>query len=248
MIAHLGFDLLAYLTTALLVWLTVRHLGSASRNLPEGYGTIYFTAASMGVITGSVLLGSANLWLAGVEAFLAKSVLGGLVGGVIAVELLKRRFRLQGSTGAVLVIGLCFGIAIGRVGCFYGGLEDQTYGIATSGRTLFGFHLDRLGVDFGDNQLRYPVQLFESASLALLGLVNVALLLLRPHWLMRHGFYLFCAFYAAQRFFWEFLKPYPTFVSGLNLFQLTCIGLLCYAFAMTLQPNTNMADRASTYG
>lgn len=191
--------------------------------------------ATSGVVLGSVFLGSANLYLAGVQPFLAKSVLGGLVGGVIAVELMKWRFNIRGSTGAVLVVGLCFGIAVGRVGCFYGGLEDQTYGVPTAGDTLFGFPLGRLGVDFGDGLLRYPVQLFESVTIALLGVVFTVLMIFRRQWMTTQGFYLFCGVYGLQRFFWEFLKPYPELVVGLNIFQLTCIGLVLYALLMAMR-------------
>jgi hypothetical protein len=40
------------------------------------------------------------------------------------------------------------------------------------------------------------------------------------------------AFYAAQRFLWEFLKPYATVIGPLNLFHLVCLALLAYAAIM----------------
>ncbi len=36
--------------------------------------------------------------------------------------------------------------------------------------------------------------------------------------------------YAAQRFVWEFLKPYPSVIGPLNVFHLIMIGLIGYAF------------------
>jgi phosphatidylglycerol:prolipoprotein diacylglycerol transferase len=45
----------------------------------------------------------------------------------------------------------------------------------------------------------------------------------------RTGFYLFVAFYALQRFGWEFLKPYGTIVGPLNLFHLLSLALVAYA-------------------
>jgi hypothetical protein len=38
--------------------------------------------------------------------------------------------------------------------------------------------------------------------------------------------------YAAQRFCWEFLKPYAPLLGPLNLFHLICLGLMGYAIWM----------------
>ena len=45
------------------------------------------------------------------------------------------------------------------------------------------------------------------------------------------GFYLFVGAYAAQRFLWEFIKPYGTVIGPFNLFHLICLGLLGYAWS-----------------
>jgi phosphatidylglycerol:prolipoprotein diacylglycerol transferase len=45
------------------------------------------------------------------------------------------------------------------------------------------------------------------------------------------GFYLFVGVYAAQRFLWEFIKPYGTVIGPFNLFHLICLGLLGYAWS-----------------
>jgi prolipoprotein diacylglyceryltransferase len=49
---------------------------------------------------------------------------------------------------------------------------------------------------------------------------------------IRSGFYLFAGWYAAQRFLWEFLKPYPAVIGPFNLFHLVCLAVLVYAAAM----------------
>jgi prolipoprotein diacylglyceryltransferase len=64
--------------------------------------------------------------------------------------------------------------------------------------------------------------------LAFLGLYLVALAR-RAAWTRGRAFYLFVLWYAAQRFVWEFLKPYPDLVGPLNLFQLLCLALILYA-------------------
>ena len=42
---------------------------------------------------------------------------------------------------------------------------------------------------------------------------------------------LFVGVYAAQRFLWEFIKPYGTVIGPFNLFHLICLGLLAYAWS-----------------
>ena len=46
---------------------------------------------------------------------------------------------------------------------------------------------------------------------------------------LRAGFYLFIGVYAAQRFLWEFLKPYGTVLGPFNLFHLLSAALVVYA-------------------
>ena len=43
------------------------------------------------------------------------------------------------------------------------------------------------------------------------------------------AFYLFVLCYAAQRFLWEFLKPYPRLLGPLDVFQLLALGMILYA-------------------
>jgi prolipoprotein diacylglyceryltransferase len=50
--------------------------------------------------------------------------------------------------------------------------------------------------------------------------------------IIRNGFYLFVAWYALQRFAWEFLKPYPPVIGPLNVFHLICIVLFAYSLFM----------------
>ena len=46
---------------------------------------------------------------------------------------------------------------------------------------------------------------------------------------MQKGFYIFTFYYSAQRFLWEFLKPYAKVAFGLNIFQILAILLMVYA-------------------
>jgi phosphatidylglycerol---prolipoprotein diacylglyceryl transferase len=87
------------------------------------------------------------------------------------------------------------------------------------------------------------VQLYESlAMLSFLG-VFLAGLRVRSPLVSRYGFYLFIAWYAIQRFAWEFLKPYPRLVGPLNLFHLACLALLIYS-AFMMRRNHELIARA----
>src|ERR1041385_21380 len=88
-----------------------------------------------------------------------KTIVGGLLGGWLAVELMKKYVGIEQRTGDLLAIPICVGIAIGRIGCFLTGLPDKTYGAATS---------LPWGVDFGDGVRRHPTQLYETGFLLVL--------------------------------------------------------------------------------
>ena len=153
---------------------------------------------------------------------LSHSIAGALAGAIIAVELWKWVNGVRESTGGVFVIPLCLGIIVGRWGCLFAGLADQTYGLPTA---------LPWGVDLGDRTPRHPVEIYESAAVAVfLAIYWRALVQERP-WAVRHGFHAFVLAYAVQRFAWEFLKPYPRLVGPLNVFHFVMIGLSLYALA-----------------
>ena len=180
---------------------------------------LYIAAGSLGATLGAYLAGSANLWLSGVGG-VGRSIEGALAGAIIAIELLKARAGIRGSTGLRFVAPLAAAIAIGRIGCYLAGLDDMTYGTPTS---------LPWGVDFGDGVARHPVQLYESVTMAAFLAVFVGLAWRGNPAVLRSGFYLFVGVYAAQRFLWEFLKPYGTVVGPLNLFHLLSLALIAYA-------------------
>jgi len=219
-VVHSLFDALA-LIAALLVFRVIP-LGAGGRAQPWRSHPGYIAAASLGATVGAYLFGCANLWLSGVPG-LGRSIEGALAGGVVAVEALKRRAGISGSTGLAFVAPLTAAIVVGRFGCFFAGLDDMTYGTPT---TL------PWGVDFGDGVRRHPVQLYESAAMAAFLAGFLPLLLRQNEIVSRAGFYLFVAAYAAQRFLWEFLKPYGTAIGPFNLFHLLSLALIGYAAAM----------------
>jgi phosphatidylglycerol---prolipoprotein diacylglyceryl transferase len=186
-------------------------------------------AAAVGALVGSKLLALLEhpvdtFQHLGELAFLigGKSVVGALLGGLIAVELTKKRLGVRTATGDLYALPLILGIAIGRLGCFLTGLSDGTHGNPT---TL------PWGVDFGDGQARHPTQLYEIAFLILLALA----VLWRQRAPGRPGdlFKLFMVGYLLWRLAVEFIKPDPPLVMGLTAIQIACVaGLVYYAPAM----------------
>jgi len=152
-----------------------------------------------------------------------RSIVGALAGGIVAIELCKRARGIRHSTGLVFVPALATSVAIGRWGCYFSGMEDHTYGTATS---------LPWGHDFGDGVLRHPVQLYESFTMLAFLIAALGLIAARNRFFMNNGFYVLVMFYAGQRFIWEFLKPYGAAIEPFTLFQLICAGLFCYSLVM----------------
>lgn len=222
MIVHTIFDVLAALSALVMTLVVYRwRLASAAMKIEQA-GFSYAAALVSGAAIGGYGAGTLNLWLTGIPG-IGRSILGALAGAIVAIELYKRLRGITGSTGLIFVPAFATSVAVGRWGCFLSGLEDQTYGTATA---------LTWGVDFGDGISRHPVQLYE--SLAMSAFLALALVLIgrRTPFFMRNGFYILVLFYAAQRFFWEFLKPYGTLIGPLNLFHLVSASLICYSLVM----------------
>lgn len=223
MMAHLAFDLLAAMlgmvaTIGAYRWrLRERAEASLAR---AGFG--YALSLVGGAALGGYLAGTLNLALSGIPGT-GRSVLGALAGAIVAVELYKRARGIRGSTGTVFVAGFATSVAVGRIGCFLSGLGDNTHGVPT---TLPWGH------DFGDGIPRHPVQLYESLAMAAFLAVALVGFARRAPAFMVNGFYLCAGFYAAQRFLWEFLKPYATIAGPLNLFHLIALCLMGYSALM----------------
>jgi prolipoprotein diacylglyceryltransferase len=217
---HIVFDLLAWASAAVLGrWLYSWRLRALAAQTASKTGLGYVAALAAGVVGGAWGFGSLNTGLAAVP-HASHSIAGALAGAIVAVEIYKKARGISGSTGAIWVGPLALGIAVGRLGCFFAGLPDETYGIPTG---LPG------AVDLGDGILRHPVQLYESLAMLTFLALYLAALARRSAWTGDRAFYLFILFYAAQRFLWEFLKPYPDLIGPLNLFQLLSLALIAYA-------------------
>ncbi|HVQ08076.1 MAG TPA: prolipoprotein diacylglyceryl transferase family protein [Allosphingosinicella sp.] len=217
---HLLFDLLAWASAGFLGFLLYRwRLAEVAATATARTGPYYVAALAVGAVAGAWGFGSWNTAMAAVP-HPSHSIAGALAGGIIAVEVYKAARGLTGSTGAIWVGPLALGIAIGRLGCLFAGLADETFGTPTA---------LPWGVDLGDGIVRHPVQLYESLAMLAFLAVYLAALRRRAAWTRDRAFYLFVLCYALQRFAWEFLKPYPDLVGPLDLFQLLALAMIFYA-------------------
>ncbi len=219
--AHIVFDLGGWLSgLALSVILYRWRLKALAEGVARRVDGGYFVALAAGALPGAWAAGSLNT-LRSQHPSLSHSVVGALVGAIVAVEIYKAVKGVKRSTGGGFAGPFALGVVVGRLGCFFAGIPDGTYGAPT-----------RLpwGVDLGDHVSRHPVQLYESLSMALFLAVYLHGLAVRADWAMRRGFYALCMAYGAQRFCWEFLKPYPKLIGSLNIFHMLCAGLVAYGW------------------
>jgi len=131
-------------------------------------------AAAVGALVGSRLLGLAEQWPTVLQAWQSghmlalffspggNTIVGGLLGGWLGVEIAKRMSGILRRTGDLFALPLCVGIAVGRIGCFLAGLADDTYGKPTS---------LPWAVNLGDGIGRHPVQIYEILFLVLVGIL-----------------------------------------------------------------------------
>src|SRR5947207_3423912 len=172
---HWLFETLAYLVGARLYAVLKRRSGDPL-SVDDRWWVV--AAAFVGAAVGSKIV----FWLSEPPLTLehaldpqflvgGKSIVGGLVGAIAAVEYAKRRLGITTPTGDLFVVPMAVGIGIGRIGCFLSGLDDHTHGLPAA---------LPWAVDYGDGILRHPAQLYEVGFVWLLAVV-LALVARRPH-------------------------------------------------------------------
>lgn len=150
--------------------------------------------------------------------FASKTLVGGLLGGLIGVETIKYIIGEKASSGDLFTYPLIFAIIIGRIGCFCNGIYESTYGNETGWIT---------GMDLGDGKYRHPAALYEIAFLMLLwGLLKTAEM--KTVFIGGCKFKSFMIGYLLFRFFLEFIKPHEIIYAGFSIIQICCLGGLIY--------------------
>ena len=149
-----------------------------------------------------------------------QSIVGGLLGGLLGVEIAKKLAGIHRSTGDQFILPLVAGTVVGRIGCFLAGLNDGTYGVPTA---------LPWGVDFGDGIPRHPTQVYDMLFALLAGF-----LLWRWRGALARSpglaFKLYLASYLAWRLVVDGIKPVPyAYAFGLSGIQWVCmLALACY--------------------
>ena len=216
------------------VWLRKRK-GDA---IEQGNRIWIFIGAIFGALLGSRLIGGLenppqiamadNVLL---YFYQNKTVLGGFLGGLLGVELVKKMIGEKTASGDLFVFPIILALIIGRIGCFSMGVYEETYGTAT--------HLP-WGMNLGDGLQRHPVCLYEIIFLLLLW---TALKKIEKKWSLTNGasFKIFMIGYTGFRFILDFIKPHYTLNIGLSVIQLTCLLGLIYYYRYIIQPKKLLA-------
>jgi len=145
-----------------------------------------------------------------------RTLVGGLLGGLAAVLIVKRKLGIKQRLGNAFAPAVALGVSIGRIGCF---LTGCCYGKPTG--------VAWWGVNFGDGILRHPTQIYE--SLFMLGLFVYFEIKLRDQ-RVRPGqlFTELLLAYFTFRFFLEFIKAEPVVIAGFTIFQIISAIVIIY--------------------
>ncbi|MFX0556094.1 prolipoprotein diacylglyceryl transferase [Maribacter sp. CXY002] len=155
-----------------------------------------------------------------------KTIMGGLFGGLLGVEIAKKIIAEKQSSGDLFTLPLILGISIGRIGCLLSGIKEFTYGKVTS---------SFLGMNLGDGQPRHAIALYEIGFLVLLFFIIKNLQHKKYGFKSGTYFKIFMVSYFGFRFLIEFIKPNTFYLFGLSSIQLLCIICLIYYYKFFLQ-------------
>ncbi|MES2985948.1 MAG: prolipoprotein diacylglyceryl transferase family protein [Patescibacteria group bacterium] len=191
--------------------------------LPEDTRFVTIVGAATGALIGSRLLAFIEHFetasqLSWMYIFSSKTIVGGVIGGIIGVEIAKKFLKIKTATGDLLTFPLILGIIIGRIGCFFTGVFDGTVGNVTT---------MPWGMNLGDGLIRHPTSLYEIIFLVIMFYVLKKIskgVPMKPGLLFR----LFVASYLVFRFCIEYIKPITPLFIGLSAIQLASLVFALY--------------------
>jgi len=203
---------LAVIVGVLVYWLEAKKQKQVSEN------TLYILLGALigGVIGAKIIIMLAywnqlnwNIVLTG------KSIVGGLIGGTVGVLITKKILKIESQRkGNLFAPAIAIGVAIGRIGCF---LRGCCYGKETG---------LPWGVNFGDEVLRHPTQIYE--SIFMLGMFFYLLYARTKKPKPGRLFYILIISYFTFRFFIEFIRVEPIASLGLTWFQILSLIAIAY--------------------
>ncbi len=237
--AHLLFETLAY-TIGFRYFLRLRKRAHDAISTNDRLWILL--GAALGALVGARVLALLENPIAllhdglTLEVLLAsKTIVGGLLGGLVGTELTKKAIGVRSSSGDLMTFPLMLAMMIGRVGCFSAGVEDGTHGVATA---------LPWGIDQGDGIARHPTNLYE---ILFLGLLWFCIVQIEKRMPLADGarFRLFLASYLLFRFCVEFIKPVYRFDVGLSTIQIACLLGLVYYRDVFFRPGSLVQPTAS---
>ena len=173
----------------------------------------------MSAFTGAILTAKIPYLIPGLpgfqnaESFLlgGKTILFGMVGGYLGVELGKRSIGLTQKTGDTFVVPVATSIAIGRIACFcagccYGQPTDLPWGIVFPAV---------------DDAARHPTQFYEFGFH--LSAAFVFAWMIRRRLLKGQLIKLYFISYFGYRFVTEFIRPEERIAAGLTAYQFAAL-------------------------
>lgn len=224
---HLITEILAFIIGYQL-YLNLRK--KAKDTITSDHRFMIIIGAGLGALIGSRLIGALEVPSALVKhqgtflelilaIYQSKTILGGLLGGLFGVELVKSLLQVKESSGDLFTLPIILGMIIGRIGCFSQGIHEPTFGLPTNWIT---------GMDLGDGILRHPTALYE-----LFVLVVLFLLLWQPFhnklWDNGVVFKIFMITYLGYRFLVGFIQPREIIIFNMGTLQIVSfLGILYY--------------------
>ena len=209
--------LLSVAVGVLLGALSLRFVASPSTVPADVRRHVRFAGFLGGVVGAYLLQLPADLFgwsapaAAGLRPIGGRTVLGGLLGGWIAVEYAKSRLGFRGATGDRFALPVALGLTFGRIGCLLRGCCE-------------GILLDApLAVTAQLSFERVPVALIEAYFHAA-ACAWVVFATLRD-WIPGRRLAAYLTAYALVRFSLEFVRDHPRPFGGLTYYQLLCVGL-----------------------
>jgi phosphatidylglycerol---prolipoprotein diacylglyceryl transferase len=177
------------------------------------------TGATLGAKLLEILINIDKLGNGSVLSFLfsGKTIIGGLLGGMIGSIVTKKLLRIKTRKGNLFAPAIAIGMAIGRIGCF---LNGCCYGKPSS---------LPWSVNFGDGIYRHPTQLYESIFMLF---IFVYILIIKDKSTNKPGhlFFVLMVSYFIFRFFIEFIREERIAIWNLTFFQLISLIALIYLF------------------
>jgi phosphatidylglycerol:prolipoprotein diacylglycerol transferase len=216
-----------FMLAALVVFLVARHFmpkPAGLTALPWWHRSLLTLAAFIGGALGAKMpfVFNRERWFE-LPAWFSdgKTIVAGLIGAYLAVELMKLQLGIRVKTGDTFAIPLALALAVGRWGCFFNGC---CYGTPTTLPWGVAFDVD------DQTMICHPTQIYESVFHLMMA--GVLLLLMRTGLLHQHRLQLYLISYGVYRCLTEFIRPEPAWFLGLTFYQWAALFL---ATALSVQ-------------